>query len=83
MCQKYDTFYRPKAACCFHVTYSNFFQIFFHKAMAELAQLKVELARALEAQTGSQSEQTNLAQQTSELVRTYTTEIMGRAKGVT
>ena len=51
--------------------------------MAELAQLKVELARALEAQTGSQSEQTNLAQQTSELVRTYTTEIMGRAKGVT
>ena len=51
--------------------------------MAELAQLKVELAKALEAQTGSQSEQTNLAQRTSELVRTYTTEIMGHAKGAT
>lgn len=36
--------------------------------MAEFAQLKVELAKALEAQTGSQSEQMNLAQRTSELV---------------
>jgi len=36
--------------------------------MAEYAQLKVELAKALEAQTGSQSEQMNLVQQTSELV---------------
>ena len=36
--------------------------------MAEFAQLKVELAKALEAQTGSQSEQINLAQHTSELV---------------
>ena len=36
--------------------------------MAEFAQLKVELAKALEAQTGSQSEQINLAQRTSELV---------------
>ena len=40
--------------------------------MAEFAQLKVELARALEAQTGSQSEQMNLSQRTSELVRNYT-----------
>lgn len=39
------------------------------KAMAEFAQLKVELAKALEAQTGSQSEQMNLAQRNSELVR--------------
>ena len=39
-----------------------------YTAMAEYAQLKVELARALEAQTGSQSEQMNLAQRTSELV---------------
>ncbi|XP_015761833.1 PREDICTED: early endosome antigen 1-like isoform X3 [Acropora digitifera] len=37
------------------------------KSMAEYAQLKVELAKALEAQTGSQSEQMNLVQQTSEL----------------
>ena len=36
--------------------------------MAEYAQLKEELAKALEAQTGSQSEQMNLVQQTSELV---------------
>ncbi|RMX53912.1 hypothetical protein pdam_00020092 [Pocillopora damicornis] len=36
-------------------------------AMAEFAQLKVELAKALEAQTGSQSEQMNLAQRTSQL----------------
>ena len=36
--------------------------------MAEFAQLKVELAKALEAQTGSQSEQMNLAQRTSQLV---------------
>lgn len=37
--------------------------------MAEFAQLKVELAKSLEAQTGSQSEQMNLAQGNSELVR--------------
>ena len=37
--------------------------------MAEFAQLKVELAKALEAQTGSQTEQMNLAQRTSQLVR--------------
>lgn len=37
--------------------------------MAEFAQLKVELAKALEAQTGSQSEQMNLGQRNSELVR--------------
>lgn len=37
------------------------------KSMAEFAQLKVELAKALEAQTGSQSEQMNLAQRTSQL----------------
>jgi len=37
--------------------------------MAEFAQLKVELAKSLEAQTGSQSEQMNLAQRNSELVR--------------
>lgn len=42
--------------------------------MAEFAQLKVELARALEAQTGSQSEQINLAQHTSELVRKWHTQ---------
>lgn len=36
--------------------------------MAEYVQLKVELAKALAAQTGSQSEQMNLVQQTSELV---------------
>ena len=41
------------------------------KAMAEFAQLKVELAKALEAQTGSQSQQINLAQRTSELVRKH------------
>ena len=40
----------------------------FFQAMAEFAQLKVELAKALEAQTGSQSEQMNLSQRTSELV---------------
>lgn len=40
--------------------------------MAEFAQLKVELAKALEAQTGSQSEQMNLAQRTSELVSKQT-----------
>ena len=39
--------------------------------MAECAQLKVELAKALEAQTGSQSEQMNLVQQTSELVSSH------------
>lgn len=36
--------------------------------MAEFAQVKVELAKALEAQTGSQSEQMNLALRTSQLV---------------
>lgn len=41
---------------------------FFPQAIAEFAQVKVELAKALEAQTGSQSEQMNLAQRTSELV---------------
>ena len=40
--------------------------------MAEFAQLKVELAKALEAQTGSQSEQMNLSQRTSELVTKQT-----------
>ena len=63
-----------------HFQYSCYFILFYFilffcccclhfQAMAEFAQLKVELARALEAQTGSQSEQMNLAQRTSELVR--------------
>ena len=46
----------------------NFLFFFYCTAMAEYAQLKVELAKALEAQTGSQSEQMNLVQQASELV---------------
>ena len=46
----------------------QFISDFFFAAMAEFAQLKVELAKALEAQTGSQSEQMNLAQRTSQLV---------------
>ena len=62
---------------CLFVSYSVVARLFLNlipnflyiKAMAEFAQLKVELAKSLEAQTGSQSEQMNLAQRNSELVR--------------
>ena len=44
--------------------------IVFHPfaAMAEFAQLKVELAKSVEAHTGTQSEQVSIAQRASQLV---------------
>ncbi|XP_022801802.1 early endosome antigen 1-like [Stylophora pistillata] len=50
------------------------------KSMAEFAQLKVELAKALEAQTGSQSEQLSLAQRTSQLA-TENAELLATLEG--